>query len=71
MSECICIIVYMYINIHMCVSCKCKLVSQLCLTLCNPVDYSLPGSSVYGIIQARMLERIAIPFFRGSSQPRD
>ena len=32
------------------------LVAQLCLTLCNPMDYSLPGSSVHGILQVRTLE---------------
>ena len=45
--------------------------SLLCLILCNPTDYSLPGSSVHGILQARILERVAISFSRGSSQPRD
>ena len=35
------------------------------------MDYSLPASSVYGILQARILEWVAIPFSRGSSQPRD
>ena len=44
---------------------------QPCLTLWDPMDYSLPGSSVYGILQARILEQVVIPFFRGSSQPRD
>ena len=39
--------------------------------LCNPVDCSLPGSSVHGILQARILEWVAIPFSRGLSQPRD
>ena len=38
---------------------------------CNPMDYSLPGSSVCGIFQARILEQIAISFSKGSSQPRD
>ena len=47
------------------------LVAQSCLTLCNPMDYSLPGSSVHGIFQAIVLEWIAISFSRGSSQPRD
>ena len=37
----------------------------------TPMDYSLPGSSVHGILQARTLECVAIPFSRGSSQPRD
>ena len=38
---------------------------------CDPMDYSLPGSSVHGIFQARILERVAISFSRGSSRPRD
>ena len=41
---------------------------QSCLTLCNPMDCSLPGSSVHGILQARILEWVAFPFSRGSSQ---
>ena len=44
---------------------------QLCPTLCDPMDSSLPGSSVHGILQARIPEWAAIPFFRGSSQPKD
>ena len=39
-------------------------------TICNPMGYSLPGSSVQGILQARILEYVAIPFSRGSSWPR-
>ena len=46
------------------------LVAQLCLTVCDPVDCSLPGSSVRGIHQARILEWVAVPSSRGSSQPR-
>ena len=46
-------------------------VAQLCLTLCDPMDCSLSGSSVHGIFQARVLEWIAISFFRGSSRPRN
>ena len=46
-------------------------VSHSCPTLCHPMDYSLPGSSVHGIFQARVLEWVAIAFSRGSSQPRD
>ena len=42
-------------------------VTQLCSTLCNPMDCSLPGSSIYGILQARVLEWVAISFSRGSS----
>ena len=44
---------------------------QSCPTLCNPMDCSLPGSSVHGIVQARVLEWGAISFSRGSSWPRD
>ena len=47
------------------------LAAQLCPTLCDRLDYSLPGSSVHGIFQARTLERVAISFSRGSSWPRD
>ena len=46
-------------------------VLQLCLTLCNPMDCSLPGFSVHGILQARILEWVAISFSRGTSWPRD
>ena len=45
-------------------------VTQSCLTLCNLMDY-LPGSSVHEILQARILEWVAISFSRKSSQPRD
>ena len=45
--------------------------AQLCLTLCDPTDYSLPGSSVHEISQARILEWMAMSSSRGSSQPRD
>ena len=46
-------------------------VAQLCLTLCDPMDCSPPGSSVHGIFQARILEWVVISFSRGSSWPRD
>ena len=42
---------------------------QSCLTLCDPIDWSLPGSSVHVILQARILKWVAIPSFRGSSWP--
>ena len=45
-----------------------KLVTQSCL--CDPLDCSPPGSTVHGILQATILEWVAIPFSRGSSQPR-
>ena len=46
-------------------------VTQSCATLCDPMDCSLPGSSVHGIFQARILEWVAISFSRGSSRPGD
>ena len=59
-SVCVCVCV-----------CVCVLVSQLCPTLCDPVYSSLPSSSVLGILQARILEWVAMPFSRRSSWPRD
>ena len=47
------------------------LVPKSYLTLCDPRDYSLPGSSVHGILQARILEWVTISFSRWSSQPRN
>ena len=46
-------------------------VTKLCPTLCDPMDYSLPGSFVHGILQAKTLEWVAISSSRGSYQPRD
>ena len=48
----------------------CALLLQSCPTLCNPMDRSPRGSSVHGILQARMLEWVAVPCYRGSSRPR-
>ena len=45
--------------------------AQSCLTLCGPMDCSLPGSSALGILQARILEWVALPSSRGPSRPRD
>ena len=45
--------------------------AQLCPSLCDPIDCSLPGSSVHGVFQARILEWVAISSSRGSSQPSD
>ena len=47
------------------------LVTQSCLTLCDPMDCNPPGSSVHGILKARILEWVAISFSKGSSHPRD
>ena len=47
------------------------LVAQSCPALRNPMDCSPPGSYVHGIVKARILEGVAIPFSRGTSQPRD
>ena len=57
---------YVYVCVHL--SAKSL---QSCLTLCDPMDYSLPGSSVHGILQARILEWVTISFSRGSCWPRD
>ena len=48
-------------------ACLCAKLLQSCLTLCNPMDYSLPGSSVHGVSQARILEWVAMPSSGGSS----
>ena len=50
---------------------KCMLSAQVCLTLCNHMSYSPPGSSAHGILQARILDWVAISYSRGSSRPRD
>ena len=49
--------------------CVC-LLAKWCRLLCNPMDYSPPGSSLHGIPQVRILEWVAIPFSRGSSWPK-
>ena len=46
------------------------LVTQSCPTLCDSMDCSPPGSSIHGIFQARILERVAVSFSRASSRPR-
>ena len=60
--------VYIYVCIYIYIKCMlfCYLVVKSCLTLCNPMDYNLPGSSVHGISQARILEWVDIPFSTGS-----
>ena len=70
--------IYIHVYIHTCVCvCVCVfvgaggLVAKSCLTFCDPMDCSPPGSSVHGILQARILEQFAIPSSRESPQPRD
>ena len=60
---CVCVCVCVHVHALMC--------TQLCLTLCVPMDWSSLGSYVHGILQARILEWVAIPFPREFSQPRD
>ena len=51
--------------------CVCVLLTLVCLTLCNPTDWSSPGSSIHGTFQARILKWVSIPFSSQSSWPRD
>ena len=55
-------------NVCVCV-CVCVLVAQSCPTLCDPMDCNLLGSSVHGILQARTLEWVVIPFSRELPNP--
>ena len=59
-----------HIYVHLCIKQTRSEVAQSCPTLCNPRDCNLPGSSVHGIFQARVLEWVVIFFSRGSSWPR-
>ena len=63
-------LLWLYWQWYICMHIHVSEVTQSCPTLCNPMDYSLPGSSVHGIFQARVLEWVAISFSRWSSQPR-
>ena len=56
---------------HVVYVCMCSKSLQLCPTLCDPMDCSLPGSSVHGILQARILEWVAVPSSRGPSRSRN
>ena len=64
----------MNVGIHFCwayISNGCVyMLLQSCPTLCHPVDYNPPGSSVHGVLQARILEWVVMPSSRGSSRPR-
>ena len=59
---------YIYVWIYACVIAKSL---QSCLTLCDPIDCRLPGSSVHGILQTKILEWVTMPSSRRSSPPRD
>ena len=61
----------MYIKKEVVFTVLCAKSLQSCLTLCDPMDCSLPGSSVHGVLQARILEWVAISSSRESSWPRD
>ena len=65
------IIYVIYINITTYYINCCCFVTKSHLTLCDPMDCSLPGSFLHGISQKRILEWVAISFSRGSSRPRD
>ena len=54
-----------------CLTLCCRVLAQSCLTLGDPIDCSPPGSSLHGILQARILKWVAISYSRGSSQSRD
>ena len=58
-------------NLHLWYVLVCLLSLFSCVRLCDPMDFSQPDFSVHGILQARILEWVAFPFSRGSSQPRD
>ena len=72
---CVCVCVCVHVTVCVCVCvcvwlCVCvQLLSSL--TLCDPMDYNLPGFSVHGVFQARIAEWVAISCFRRSSRPRD
>ena len=69
-SVCVCVYVH-YICVCVVYACVHAKSLQSCLPLWDPMDCSLPGSSVHGILQARILEWVAVPFSRVSSWPGD
>ena len=68
---CVCVRHLWLLGIPSYICCCCCLVAKLGLTLCDPMDYSPPGSSIHTIFQLRILEWVAISFSRGASQSRD
>ena len=71
-KKCICIIMQAYQMKAVCfLWCMCAKSRLSCPTLCDPMDCSLPCSSVHGILQARILERVAMPSSERPPRPRD
>ena len=70
-NGCIQILLQLKYTVAWQMSTDCSKSLQSCLILCDPMDCSLPGSSVHGILQARILEWVAVSSSRGSFQPRD
>ena len=66
-AVCVCVCVCVCVYIQLCI----VLVNQACPTLCDPMNSGPPGVFARGILQATILEWVAIPFSRGSSQTRD
>ena len=60
-----------FYKIYACVACMHAKLLWSCPTLCDPMNYSPPGSFVHGILQTGILKWVAMPSLRGSSQPRD
>ena len=69
--ECASVHPYAHTHIYTQWNIVCAKSLQSCLTLCDPMDYSLPVSSIHGILQARILKWVAMPSSWGSFQPRD
>ena len=68
---CVCVCVCVRARVHVCVRACVRARTQSCPVACNLMDCSPPGSSVLGISQARILERVAVSSSRRCSQPRD
>ena len=66
---CVCVVFFFLQNLHI-ILCESE-ITKSCPTLCNPMDCSLPVSTIYGIFQARTPDWVAVSFSRGSSWPRD
>ena len=72
--QCVCVCVCVCVRARACVHVRMHIHAkslQLCPTLCDPMDSNPPGSSAHGILQARIIEWVSMPFSRGSFGPRD